>query len=139
MLKLSKISLLRFALIVPAAIIGWYMGLMLGIAIYELGEITCPPEYVVSGACSAPWIPVIKNLAMAIGSGMAATLIVLFAYALAPIHKKNTALIALIVGAIVATVMVVFAREWIAFLFALSGGVITYLRLMRSAPSAATD
>jgi len=113
--KINTLSALRFLLIIPAAITGWYLALLLAMTIHELGEITCPAEYIVSGACFAPWTSSVQSMAMAAGACVAAMLIVLFAYWLAPLHKRATSLIVL------------------------SGGVIAQWLLMRSTASATTD
>jgi len=137
--KINTLSALRFLLIIPAAITGWYLGLLLAMAIHELGEITCPAEYIVSGACFAPWTSSVQSMAMAAGACVAAMLIVLFAYWLAPLHKRATSLIVLSGGITVATIMVIMTKAWLAYFFALSGGVIAQWLLMRSTASATTD
>jgi hypothetical protein len=123
-------STLRWLLTVPVAILGWYAGIIVAISIYKSNEWLCPTQHLVSGMCYAPWSSFIEELAIAGGSIISATLVVLLPSLAAPSRKIPTALTAYIFGAF-------FSIYWLfhGFLapaaWAITGGSITLWLIFR--------
>lgn len=116
---------LRWALIFPAAIAGWYGGVAVGLLIHQLGEWSCPAAYVVSDACAAPWSGVVMELAVALGSAVAGCLIVLLPSAVAPARGSATGLAAFLIGVVLAVHFVLATRAWLPFACAVAAGCVT--------------
>lgn len=116
--------LLRWALTFPAAIVGWYGGVAIGLLIHQLGEWSCPAVYVVSDACAAPWSGIVMEIAVALGSAVAACLIVLLPAVTAPARRSATGLAAFLIGVMLAIHFVIATRAWVPFACAVAAGSI---------------
>jgi|GEM_PF-3113680 len=91
---MSALIVLRWLLVVPSAFIGWYVGLIVAMLIYKMNEALCPARFLVSGMCTAPWSPVMEELAVIVGGAVVGALVVLLPSLMAPNHRKRIALIA---------------------------------------------
>ena len=83
---------------IPAAFAGWYLALLLAMLAYGIGTRLCPPELVVSGACTADWFGPFFDALVIGGACLAATLVVLFPALVAPAHRVGVARAALVAG-----------------------------------------
>ena len=116
-------QILRWVLVPLAAMAGWYCGILAGLLIAEIGERTCPNEYIVSGSCFAPWTQGVVLAAMAVGAGVAGSMIVLLSAAMAPAWKSRVALVAFALGCAIATYMATLTQGWVAYAAAVFGGL----------------
>lgn len=98
-------SIARWLLMIPSIAVAWFLGIFSAFGIYVIDEKLCPPEYIISGDCFAPWSRTVHDLAFMVGPAIAAFLIVLLPSLLAPKHKKPISIIIYIVGVLVATYM----------------------------------
>jgi hypothetical protein len=89
---------MRWILAVPAAVAGWYLGVIAALGIRQLGERLCPVEYIVSGTCHAPWSSFATDFALVAGSLVCGSLVVLLPALIAPAHRGRVALIAYAAG-----------------------------------------
>lgn len=86
--------IVRWLLTVPAAIAGWYIGVIAALLAHMTSEWLCPAEYVVSGMCFAPWSSFASNVYLALGSLVCGSLVVLLPTLVAPSHRGRVALLA---------------------------------------------
>jgi hypothetical protein len=123
--------ILRWLMVMPSAIAGWYCGILAGLVIAEIAERTCPDEYIVSGSCLAPWSQSVFIAATVVGAAIAGAMIVLLSAAMAPAWKFRVALIAFALGFAVATYMATLTQSWLAYAVAVAGGLLA-LGIVRS-------
>lgn len=93
---------IRWILILPAAIAAWYTALFVGIALYQGIEALCPPDQVESGHCFAPWFLTTSNALIVFGAALAAVLVMLVCTWIAPAHKRQVAIATFALGTLVA-------------------------------------
>jgi hypothetical protein len=116
---------LRWLFVLPFMIVGLLTGTAVSIAVFVLGEWTCPEEYVASDLCFAPWTDIVYYGALSSGAAVSAALSVLFAAFIAPIRKPAVARIAFAAGIVAAAYIIymeVFSRgfeirHWNAFTY----------------------
>lgn len=96
------IAAIRWLLVVPAALLGWYIAFAFVAALHSLATHFCPLEALISGACVATWFPFAESLLSALFAGLAAGLVVLFPALVAPSHRPWIAWLAFICGLAVA-------------------------------------
>lgn len=119
---------LRWILTVPAALVGFYLGVFAAMVIYKVNEWLCPSEYLVSGMCNAPWSSFVSDLALAVGSLMCGSLVVLFPTLIAPALRKKVAFVAYASG-IVASLYWLFHGLWVPVAWAILSGGLTLWRI----------
>jgi hypothetical protein len=119
---------LRWILAVPAAFAGFYLGVFAALLIYGVNERSCPSEYVVSGMCYAPWSSFVSNLALAVGSLICGSLVVLFPTLIAPVSRKRVAFFAYALG-MVASIYWLFHGSWVPVAWAVLSGGFTVWRI----------
>ena len=96
---------IRWAAVVPSAIIAWYLAFVLSIfAVAAVGSI-CPSAAKVSGMCTAPWYLPVERAVTLGGIGMSAVFVVAAASWVAPSHRRAVAWVAFALGAVVALLM----------------------------------
>lgn len=95
----------RWALVAPAALSGWYLTLLLGLILHGVLEKFCPSDQVVSNACIAPWFSTATDILMILCAGLAATLVVTFGTWAAPSHRTTVAWALFGVGSVMALSM----------------------------------
>jgi hypothetical protein len=126
--------IIRWVLVLPAALAAWYAALFISIALYEGVEALCPFGQVVSGQCVAPWFVDASDAFIAFGAALAAALVVSACTFVAPTHRRHVAIATFVVGAVVAIMM-----GWATFVAAtitaiISGAVVLVFLLWRLAP-----
>jgi hypothetical protein len=131
--KVNAINWLRWLLLVPSAFIGWYVGLIVSLAIYRAHKAICPAHYLVSGMCHAPWTPLVENSAIITGSFLAGALVVLLPALLAPSHRKRVAWLAYGLGFLYSLYFLVSIPDiWHAVLSSVIAGSIVLWCLLRT-------
>lgn len=83
--------MLRWALVVPAALAGWFVSLLVGLVLLHLVDRLCPEDQRVSGACIAPWHATVTDGIVLVCAALAAALIVLLPALVAPREKRTVA------------------------------------------------
>jgi hypothetical protein len=126
--------MIRWLLILPAALAAWYAALFISIALYRGVDALCPFGQVVSGRCSAQWFLDASDVFVAIGAALAAALVMIACTLLAPTHRGYVAIATFVVGTFAAIMMGWnnFAAATIAAIF--SGAIVLAILLWRLAP-----
>jgi hypothetical protein len=127
-------QLIRWVLILPAAIAAWYLALFIGVALYRGAEALCPASQVVSGQCFAPWFLYVSEGLIAFGAALAAALIMITCAWLAPTHKRQVSIATFALGAGVAIIMGLSAHAYAAIAAAIIAGAIILVVLLRRLP-----
>jgi len=117
----NKIEILRWLLLIPSAIVGWYVALFIGILFYGFTDYFCPPEQMLSGKCQASWHAPLVYAVVIFGSSLSAVLVILFSVLMAPAKRVIIAKIAYISGFFIALYFAYGTSAWGAF----SGAVIS--------------
>jgi hypothetical protein len=120
-------------LVIPSAVVAWYIALVLGLLTRGLVENFCPPTEMVSGVCVAAWWQPVESTIFVLFSGISAVFVVLCAAVTAPRRKREVVLIAYLTGAVVASWWLIQAWDiWKEFVAAiLFGGVTCYYLMHR--------
>lgn len=95
-------NVMRWALVPLSAIAVWHAVLLVGIAGISLLDRFCPPELMVSGACTATWhAPAVEALMILCTAIVSAGIVVIPAY-VAPAKRFHVAALAFGCGAVFA-------------------------------------
>lgn len=133
---------LRWFLVVPAAVAGWLIALLVGLLLHALADRLCPAEMVVSGACTAPWHPPAVEAIVGLCAALAAVLVILLPVVVAPARRAEVAWVAFVGGMAFALYALTQTAAWFAFACAAAGGTATLavvLRRGRRPPAAGAD
>ena len=84
--------IVRWLLTAPAALAGFYIGILVFALIREMNERACPDAYLVSGVCHAPWSWQVERFAFGSGAFVSGSLVVLLSALAAPSHRRVVAL-----------------------------------------------
>lgn len=115
---------IRWLLVLPAAWVGFYLGLL--IAIFSFQSLTgwCPGGTITSGHCSVSWV---NQLPFIIGAAFAPPLVLYLGTTMAPNHRVAVAWALYFGGAVIG---LLFFRKPLAVLVAGVTGAITALLLV---------
>ena len=120
-------SYARWAAILPAALVAWYLALLIGVAALSFLESLCPPELVVSGMCTATWFRSAEKTIIHVGAALAAALVVASVAVVAPAKKLWAAFASLVIGSAIALWLAIETSAWGEFASAVAAGGITVL------------
>lgn len=124
-------NLLRWPFTILAAILGWYIGVVMALLAHMGLQRSCPAEYVVSQTCHAPWSGFGDVVFLAAGSLVSGTLAVLLPTLVAPCHRIRVARLAYAAG-------LLSSAYWLAHEFwhpvgcAALAGAVTLWRIQRA-------
>jgi len=122
----KTVKILRWILVMPAGIGGFYLALIVTMAIQTAADNQCPLDYQVQGeVIYCLWPESVQVGFFAAGGALAAIFVVIFSTLIAPRHKKAVALIAYAGGAAVAATMVVALEETTMHVFVMLGATLT--------------
>jgi hypothetical protein len=129
-------NLLRWILVIPAAISAWFGVLLLGLIAMGVLDMFCPPELVVSGSCTAAWHESAMDALIVMFAGMSAVAVVIAPAIVAPMKRNQVATLAFVIGVLVATGMTLedpsMMRE--PYVAAITGGLAALLLVRRHLP-----
>ena len=135
-------ALLRWAAVIPAALIGWSCGGLFLNGARRIAVLLCLDKNSISGACIASWFADFESALVPAASFVAAFLFVALPTVVAPTNRRRVALITFFV-AVVAAIFVSPHGVGIALLaFIVAGGAIAALAFghwWRPNPSLNTD
>ena len=94
---------LRWVLVPLVAPLGYVVAVLTVILLTQILRRTCPPEAVVSGACTASWYPNAELGAIAFATALGAAVWVAFPALVAPSRRDRVAWFAFACGALFAT------------------------------------
>ena len=113
----------RWFLLIPVALLGYYAALVSGMAVLTLAESFCPPDAIVSGMCVADYMRSIERVSFVVFPGIAAALVVLLPALVAPSRKVAVAFAFLTIGSVIAIVLGTSLQEWATLGFTLLCGI----------------
>ena len=113
----------RWFLLIPVALLGYYAALVSGMAVLALAESFCPPDAIVSGMCVADYMRSIERVSFVVFPGIAAALVVLLPALVAPSRKVAVAFAFLTIGSVIAIVLGTSLQEWATLGFTLWCGI----------------
>jgi len=118
------IEVLRWILVVPAAVAGWWLAFAIGLWLhFYLEKALCPPEDIVSGFCHnhnvVLFLKVLKHAAV----GVSAIVVCVVSPIVAPSHKTIVAVIALLAGSAFAVSFFWQVKEWSLLGVAIGSGI----------------
>lgn len=125
---------IRWILLVPIAILAWYVAFFFGIVALDIRDSLCPSEYMVSGMCKGPFGRITMKLLMVLFSGISAIFVVASSALVAPTHKGIVAITAFVVGSGAAAIFLFGSKFefWQEFISAvLFGGATCYIFVRR--------
>ena len=96
------ISIVRWLLVVPAGVAGWYLVFFLSLFLFSLVDQACPPTPQKNSACMFGPDLTMQEVVIIIGASVSAIPVVLFSALTAPCHKKVICWVAYSAGLIVA-------------------------------------
>ncbi|HEY5761904.1 MAG TPA: DUF2784 domain-containing protein [Rhodocyclaceae bacterium] len=129
--RLRTLDWLRWGLLLPAALVGWYAALVAGMLLLALAERLCPAEAMVSGACVAPWFDSVSTAVFCFSTGLAAALIVLLPTLVAPRARPHVAWVVFGLGSVAAVLMGVTASAYAEMASAVVAGALMAIWLSR--------
>ncbi len=115
-------------LTVPAAIAGWYIGVVVALLLHRAGQWLCPSKHVVSGTCLAPWPSFVSDASLALGSLVCGALTVLLPTLVAPCHRIKVALLAYVSG-LACSAYWLLHGHWLPVSLAALAGAVTLWRI----------
>lgn len=98
-------TIARWILAIPAAFLGWFLALFLGLLAHGFLTSLCPTDMMVSGACIASWHMKISSFLVPAFSGVAAILVIIFPTVVAPSYRLQVSVLAYVSGAIATFVL----------------------------------
>ena len=92
-------SIWRWLAVIPAAFMGFFAAVALGLVIWRSLDAFCPAAENFEGFCSAPWYDEAITLALCVCAGVAAFLVVTLSAWTAPAHRRTVSWLAYAIGA----------------------------------------
>ena len=123
------IAALRWVAVIPAALLGWYLALVIGLSLRSLATSLCPPEDLVSDACAASWFAPVEDGIFIATAALAALLVLLFSTVICPSHKRGVAVVVFVVGTASAVLLGYALSIWLPPLAAVISGLFTLRQL----------
>ena len=111
-----EMTILRWIAVPIVAVLALYVIFILGM--FATMWIPCPPDLVVSGACTAPWHQNTVNSLVVAFAGIAAFFVVRGAAWMAPSHRVAVAWAAYLVGFAFAVFALIDAKNATSYLYA---------------------
>jgi|SRR5688572_19644102 len=94
----------RWALILPAAVAVWYLAFLVGVGLYVAAEKFAPPNQMILGHV-VPWLEIGQSSGVVLGASLAAALVMITCTSLAPTNKRAVAVATFVIGTILAIYM----------------------------------
>lgn len=116
---------------VPAGLLGWYIGFFVGVALLSAAINLCPAESMVSGICTAPWFRYAEALIFCVSVALAACLVVALPALVAPRGRLAVACAAFVVGLIVAVYLLVYTATLLEFVSAVVAGLVSIMGVVK--------
>lgn len=122
---------LRWLLIVPVAVAGWFTAFVGALELHGLVYYFCPAEYQVSGVCNHPAAMAAQQALVVLGAAVSAALVVLLPTLTAPAYKQQVAAGAWSLGFGVAIWAYLETYALGPFLAACIAGTATFLLVLK--------
>ena len=115
----------RWVLVIPSSIAGYFICMFLGMANILVFEKICPEQYIVSEMCTAGYMKYVENISLIVFPSLAAVLVVLFPFLMAPSNKFKVSGISYVIGAVIAVYIGIETKAYLILSTVLVSGAIT--------------
>jgi hypothetical protein len=130
-MKYSYIEVFRWIMVIPAAVIGWWLAIIIGLLLTNVPGYFCPPELMISELCMASWYGPVMSEIMIFAASLSAVMTLLFAVLIAPGKRDLVAKVVFVAGSIYATYFAFSISAWAEYAGAIIFGLFTLLLLMK--------
>jgi len=127
----SHIEVIRWIMVIPAAIIGWGLAIMVGLLLTNIPGYFCPPELEISGFCKATWYGPVMLGIMIFAAALSAVMTLLFAVLVAPRKRDLVAKVVFVAGSSYAIYLAFSISAWVEYLSAIIFGLFTLFLLIK--------
>ena len=124
-------KIFRWIMVIPSAYVGWYSVLIIGIGFYQLGISFCPENEMDSGICVANWWMIYEKIIFVLFAGLSAMSAVTIPTYVAPSYKYQVAIIAFLIGVILAIWFASIGGLWLELSAAILFGGITLTIILK--------
>ena len=130
---MCRLTIFRWILLIPGAVLAWYLALFLGLLANSLRKSLCPDEYMISGMCTGLFGEITLDVLLVLFSGISAFFVVGSSALIAPAHKGAVAIAAFLIGGGVAGFFLVDSQfvAWMEFVSAITFGAATCYFVVR--------
>ena len=125
------IRTLRWLLVVPMAVTGWFIAFVGAVTMHSLIWDFCPPEFQVSGMCTHPWALIAEDALVWAAAFVSAVFVVAFATRTAPAFKSQIATGILAIGIAVAIWAYLETHALGALVGACVGGILAVIFVVK--------
>ena len=129
--QVAIVTLFRWIAVVPAGVLGWYIGFLAGLALLAGATSLCPTESLVSGACIAPWFRYAEAAIICVGVALAAFLVIVLPVIVAPRWRSAVAWVAFAAGLIIAVYFVAYTAAVLEFVSAVVAGLLSVVGVLK--------
>jgi len=112
-------------MVIPAAVVGWWITIMIGLSLTNIPGYFCPPELLVSGLCMTSWYGPVMSGIMIFTAALSAVMTLLFAVLTAPRKRDLVAKVVFLAGCIYATYLAYSISAWAEYVGAILFGLLT--------------
>ena len=130
MSKSRLIEVLRWVMLLPTTVFGFYIAFLLGVVTFVVANDLCPSEFLVSGHCVAPHMELTVKISYIVYPSLAGVLVILFAHSMAPNYKLQSAVLAFILGSAVA-LYIGLPHQWPSVICTILCSLVLLLRYFR--------
>lgn len=123
------VTALRWMAVIPATLLGCYLALAIGLSLRSLTTSLCPPQDLISDACTASWFAPAEDGIFILTAALAALLVMLLGTTTCPSHKRAGAVVVFVAGAAGAVLLGYALSIWLAPMAAVVSGLLTLQRL----------
>jgi hypothetical protein len=127
----KRTEILRWFMVIPAAIIGWWLAIVTGIVLVSIPDNFCPPEDVMSGFCTAPWYEPVVSGIMIYTASLSAVLALVFSVLTAPGKRDLVATGVFVAGCLCAVYFAFWIAAWAECAGAIVFGLVTLIFLSK--------
>lgn len=127
----SHVEIIRWVMVIPAAVIGWWLAISFGLLLTSVPGYFCPPELTESGVCMTPWYGPVMSGIMIFAAALSAVMTLLFAVLVAPNKRDLVAKAVFVAGSIYATYFAFSISAWAEYVGAIMFGLVTLLFLTK--------
>ena len=127
----SHVEVIRWIMVIPAAVIGWWLAISVGLVLTNIPGYFCPPGLLASGHCMTPWYGPVMSGIMTLTAALSAVMTLLFAVLVAPRKRDLVAKVIFVAGSIYATYFAFSISAWLEYVGAIIFGLFTLLLLIK--------
>jgi len=118
-------------MVIPGAVIGWWLAIIVGLSLANVPLYFCPPELVESELCMASWYGPVMSGIMIFAAALSAGMTMLFAVLVAPGRRDLVAKIVFVAGCVYATYLAISLATWAEYMGAVVFGLFTLYLLTK--------